>query len=808
MLTILRQGLRSLVRSPGYTASAVLTLALTGGAAGTGGAVLYEALVAPRLADRHGTLVLIEPYWTRNGAALRMPGPVYREWAASGPTFGDIAARSQDLVTVTLPDGPSMMPGDFASAALFRLLNTPFAAGRPFREGADEAVVSRATAAAHLNGVENALGRVLTVNDRPYTVVGVTARGLRFPGPEPALWLPAAHHPLYEEPRARIFNAAARLPAATSVARARAEADAVAARLAADRPDTNTDTGVRITPLAERLNEPIAGALEIVAAALWLTLAGGAAAFGNLLRLRNAARAGENWTRDALGAAPARRLMEAAGRHGPIVTAGAAGAVLFAGWATPVSGTGLFLATAAVGGAPGPAAGAVLAAASAIAVAAAGTLGARLVTRTAADPLKRGRSGARAATRLAAVRPQHGDGRPGARATTAARRPLRIACAVQGALAVVLVHAAATVYGTLDGIRTTDLGISNRNVLSILVDLRRNAPADAEAATQRIRAVVDEVRRTPGVAAAAASLGLPGNETVTAAGDVVYDDPETGARERMQMIMVPATGGYLDVFGIPLLRGRALNDRDRADTERVAVADEGAARRLFGTGEAVGRYVPGLGRRIVGVVRDVRYVGAEAPRPTVYVPLAQFPVPGVYIVARGADGRVPETAAVTEALRRADPDLAVGGTHVVGRPHPAVTAELEARTWTLGAAALLMLLQTGVTLYGGAACAAAQRTREYALRMALGADRGRIAWTAVRSSALDAGAGLLIGTAAAVAAGRWMAELTGAPESAALSGTTYAVGLVCIALLAVAAAVQPALRAARTDPAAVLADAD
>lgn len=163
---------------------------------------------------------------------------------------------------------------------------------------------------------------------------------------------------------------------------------------------------------------------------------------------------------------------------------------------------------------------------------------------------------------------------------------------------------------------------------------------------------------------------------------------------------------------------------------------------------------------------------------------------------------------MTEALRRADPDLAVGGTHVVGRPHPAVTAELEARTWTLGAAALLMLLQTGVTLYGGAACAAAQRTREYALRMALGADRGRVAWTAVRSSALDAGAGLLIGTAAAFAAGRWMAELTGAPEHAALSGTTYAVGLVCIALLAAAAAVQPALRAARTDPAAVLADAD
>lgn len=309
------------------------------------------------------------------------------------------------------------------------------------------------------------------------------------------------------------------------------------------------------------------------------------------------------------------------------------------------------------------------------------------------------------------------------------------------------------------------------------------------------------------MAAAAASLGLPGNETVTAAGDVVYDDPETGARERMQMIMVPATGDYFDVFGIPLQRGRALNDRDRADTERVAVADEGAARRLFGTGPAVGRYVPGLGRRIVGVVRDVRYVGAEAPRPTVYVPLAQFPVPGVYVVARGEDGRVPETGAVTEALRRADPDLAVGGTHVVGRPHPAVTADLEARTWTLGAAALLMLLQTGVTLYGGAACAAARRTREYALRMALGADRGRIAWTAVRSSALDAGAGLLIGTVVAFAAGRRLAELTGAPENAPPGGTAYAVGLVCIAMLTAAAAVQPALRAARTDPAAVLADA-
>ena len=681
-----------------------------------------------------------------------------------------------------------MMHGNFANAALFRLLNPPFAAGRPFRDGADEAIVSRATAAAHLDGAANALGRVLTVNDRSYTVVGVSARGMRFPGREPALWLPASHHPQYEERRARIFDAAVRLPAEMSVARARAEADAIAARLAADRPDTNADTGVRITPLAERLNEPIAGALEIVAAALLLTLAGGGAAFGNLLWLRDAARTGEDWTRCALGATPARRLIEAASRHGPIVAAGAAGAVLLEYWATPVSSDGLFLATAAIGSALHPAAGAALAAAATAAVAAAGTAGARLVTRTAGDPLKRGTT-------------------TGARAATAARRPFRIACAVQVALAVVLLHAAATVYGALDSIRTTDLGISNRNVLSILVDLRRNAPADAEAAAQQIRAIVDEVKRTPGVSAAAASFGVPGNEAVTALGDVGYDDPETGALERMLMIMVPATGDYFDVLGIPLLRGRALNDRDRANTEPVAVADEGAARRLFGTGEAVDQYVPGLGRRIVGVVRDVRYVGAEAPRPTVYVPLAQFPVPAVHIVARGEDRRVPETAAVTEALRRAAPDLPVGETLLIGRPHPAVTAELEARTWTLGAAALLILLQTGVTLYGGGAYAAAQRTREYALRMALGADRGRIAWTAVRSSALDAGAGLLIGTAAAVAAGRWIAELTGAPENAAPSWMMYAAGLVCIAMLTAVAA-QPALRAARTDPASVLADGD
>lgn len=112
------------------------------------------------------------------------------------------------------------------------------------------------------------------MNDRPYTAVGVTARGIRFPGREPALWLPASHHPQYEERRARIFNAAARLPAEMSVARARAEADAIAARLA-----------------------------------------GGGAAFGNLLRLRNAARTGEDWTRCALGATPARRLIEA-GRVG------------------------------------------------------------------------------------------------------------------------------------------------------------------------------------------------------------------------------------------------------------------------------------------------------------------------------------------------------------------------------------------------------------------------------------------------------------------------------------------------------------
>lgn len=792
MLTIFQQGLRSLVRSPTYTATAVLILAFTGGAAGTGGAVLYEALIAPRLADRGGAIVLIEPYGTRTGVTLRMPGPVYREWAASGTTFGDAAARSQDFVTVMLPDGPRTMHGDFANAALFRLLNMPFATGRAFRDGADEAVVSRATAATHLDGADNALGRLLTVNDRSYTVVGVSARGIRFPGREPALWLPASHHPQYEERRARIFNAAVRLPAEMSVARAQAEADAIAARLAADYPDSNTDIDVRITSLADRLNAPIAGALEIVAGALLLTLAGGAAAFGNLLWLRAAARAGEDWTRCALGATAGRRLMDAASRHGPIVAAGAAGAVLIEYWAAPVSNDRLFVATAAIGGIFHPTAtGAALAAAATAAVAAAGAAGARLLTRAAGDPLKRGTTGARAAT--------------------AAGRPLRIACAVQVALAMVLLHAAAVAYGALDSIRTTDLGISNRNVVSILVDRRRNAPANAEAAAQQLRAIVDEVQRTPGVAAAAASFGVPGNQAVTMLGNVGYDDPETGALERMLTIMVPATEDYFDVLGIPLLRGRVLNDdRDRANTERVAVADEGAARRLFGAGEAaVDRYVPGLGRRIVGVVRDVRYVGAEAPRPTVYVPLAQSSVPAVYIIARGEAGRVPEVAAVTEALRRAAPDLPVGESLLIGQPHPAVTTEIEARTWTLGAAALLMLLQTGVTLYGGSAYAAARRTREYALRMALGADRGRITWTAVRLSILSVGAGLLMGTAAAVAAGGRIAELTGAPENAALSWKTYAAGLACIALLTAVAATQPVLHAARIDPArALLTDGD
>ena len=229
----------------------------------------------------------------------------------------------------------------------------------------------------------------------------------------------------------------------------------------------------------------------------------------------------------------------------------------------------------------------------------------------------------------------------------------------------------------------------------------------------------------------------------------------------MQLGWIPVTGGYFSVTGIPILAGRTFDNRDGENAEWATILSESAAQMLYADEDPIDRMVYGLGARVVGVVGDANYAMDGDPRPIVYRPMTQSTVPGMSLLVNGRGDTVPSATTVVETIRRTNPDLPIEESTIVGAPPPTVAAERLTRAWAIGVAALLIMVQTIVSLYGAAAYAAASRRREYALKMAVGATRPKIAFAALRSTVVDTAAGLVIGTAVVVAAARHLETLAG-----------------------------------------------
>ena len=350
------------------------------------------------------------------------------------------------------------------------------------------------------------------------------------------------------------------------------------------------------------------------------------------------------------------------------------------------------------------------------------------------------------------------------------------------------------------------LGIADDRVLSTYIDLTRNRGLEKAAQIQEIMRLVNAAKRIPGVAGAAGSMAIPGEPTLRGAANILHDHPITGERVRMQLGWIPVTGDYFSVTGIPILEGRTFDNRDGENAEWATILSESAARMLYADEDLIDRMVYGLGARVVGVVGDANYATNGDPRPIVYRPMTQSTVPGMSLLVNGRGDTLPSATTVVETIRHTNPDLPIEESTIVGAPPAAVAAERLTRAWAIGVAALLIMIQTIVCLYGAAAYAAARRSREYALKMAVGATRPRIAFAALRSTLVDTATGLLIGAAVAAAAARHLETLAGGAAATAPPASVHAAALVGVAALATAAGLRPALRATRVNPATVLTD--
>ena len=774
-----RQAIRASVRNPAYSITAALVTAVTTAAAATAWTMLYDSVIGPAWNDRHEPAVLIEPQ--RRGApnddaeTVRSSAQELRDWRERTNVFSSVSIAARRYFTADWGDGKRLIDGQTIGDDFFQTLRVPMAAGRAPDVDEGEVAIGAGLWRDAFGGNPNIVGRTIRIDDEMRTVSGVAPPGFRFTGDSHSLWVPVPRDE-HREPRTeRRHTMIARVAAGQGLERAQAEAERVADALAADYPDANGGVTVKLTRLMERRAEPVRAALWAIAAAVGLIIGAAGLSLASLTSLRDGGRAGENSTRWALGRTRGRRTAEAVTEAAPPAAAGAAGGLLLWAWTTPL------LARLVPGGTTGTAE-TLPAAAAAVATAAVAiwTAGTGLGALTAG-----------------ALRGQ-GTGAPDQRTGGQHQTLTRGGAIVQAAIAVVLADAALRVNSELEQLRDLDLGFANERVTGTFIDLRAHQDGPEGAQSRLVERIVEEVAGIPGIEQASASMGMPPDKLQ---GEFWFKrvDPRTGQEEQHVLSLVTTGPKYFEILGIPLIEGRFFDERDRADTEPVTILSERAARRFFPEGNAAGRMLEGSYRRVAGVVGNVRYRGPTEPAAdTLYFALSQFATPGAYILADGPGDDLADAREIAAAVAAVDPGIAVGETALSGELPFELTAVPTLLTRAGQALALMAMLSTAVSLYGGAAHRTRQRRREYAVRAALGADRARIAGSALRESLWDTAAGVSVGALAANAIGAWVDEMAGrtAPETI----ETIAAAGAAVAAAAVLAAAVPAWRAGAVDP--------
>jgi putative ABC transport system permease protein len=802
ILRTIRQAGRRLAGAPGLSAAVVLCVALGAGAM-TGAFSLVEAvLLRPLPYPRPERLAML---WSRavdgSNERIVVSRPDFLDWRERNASFSHLAAFSVWFPSLTAGDRSDKVLGALVSAGFFPALGTRPLLGRTFlpeeeQPGRDTVVVlGGALWRSRFGADRTVIGRRIVLDGVPHTVVGVLPDGFRQPEPlyfqeTTEIWKPLALPPAAAPRGQRFLRVLGRLRPGVTLQQAQADLDAVARRLEIEHPDEDRGLGIRLVPLHEQLTGDLRPALRLALAAAALVLLVACCNVSGLLLAGSARRAQEMAVRAALGAGRGRLAGQALADSALLALAGG---VLGAGAALPALRALLARGPRAVSAVPGAGEvaldGRVLAAA----------LGACLFTALLAGLAPAVRAARRppaAALRSGTVSGQAG-------------RALAVLLIAEIALALPLLAATGLLAKTLGELSSVPLGLSADGVLTLRLELpaaRYPKPAALRAFHERLLALF---AATPGVRAAGLTSSLPLSGLYDITREVLVSPADrSGGPSTLAAGYRAVSPGYFTALRIPLLAGRSFDARDADGAPPVALVNAAFARAAWPRASPLGKTVAlqgsggaegAVSREVVGVVSDVRHEGpAAAPRPEVFVPLAQLPSRFTSLLVASPGSPAALASAVRGILHGIDPDL---GAAAVQPMASLVDAALAGpRFWLtlatlLGAAAVLLV---GMGVYALAADAVGRRTREIGVRMALGADRGEILRLVLRRSLALALFGIALGLGAALLLTRLLAGLLYgvAPTD---PGSLAAAGLFLLAV--VAAATWPAARrAARLEP--------
>ena len=789
-------GVRMLAKKPGFTAIAVLTLAL---GIGPNTAIFsqVDALLLKPLPFAHPDQ-LVRVYETRKAQGMAqnvVSDGEFDTWRAEAKSFAALTSVDAPGFNLTGAGEPEAVNGMRVVGDFFGVLGAPPMLGRTFsadevRSGARVAVVSYDLWQRHFGGDRGVVGKTITLDASNYTIVGVMPRHFVFDeeGPED-VWVPRALAPdegsFWDNHFSDVFG---RLKQGVTLAQANAEMTGIAARIEKDRPATNTGHGAHVTQMSEDLVGELRPAMLALMGTVGFVLLIACANVANLSLARATSRRKEQAIRTALGATPGRLVRQGLTESMLVAVSGGALGLIVGSWCTNwLAGTTQTILPQAN---PISVNGDVLAF----------TAGVTLLTG-----LLFGLAPALQAATVSLV----GTLKEGGRSSSAGGGSRRMAALVIGeiALAIVVVVGAGLTLRSFDRVREVNAGLDPHGVLTATVSVTGQMYASPERQAAFIQDSVARVRALPGVRSAAAVDLLPfsGNNassTITLEG---RPPAPLGSRPHADRDLI--TPDYFRTMGIPMLRGRDFTDADTATAERVVIVNQALAHSYYPGEDPLGkRFHIGSPEStkvawmtIVGIVGDIHRRTLEiAPRPEMYIPFLQFPGGYATILARTDRDASLLGPALRAAIHAEDPNMPIASMLTMDA---VMAATYQSRWLTLllfGGFAFLALVLAAVGTYGVMSYTISQRIHEIGVRMALGAQPSDVLKLVIGSGMKLALAGIAAGTLVSLGVTQMMSTfLFGVTPT---DPATFAGVVGILAAVALAACWIPAHRATRVDP--------
>ena len=799
MVPNLRFALRMLVKAPGFTVIAILTLALGIGANTAIFSVLDAVLLHPLSFPKPNELVAVWSYVARDNLAKETESiPDYVDLRDQSQTLQGLAAFTRTGAVLNRSEESRQLYGLAITSDIFPVLAIPPARGRPYTredDNVDARVVVLTDYAwkTFFNSDSDIVGKQISLSWRLYTVLGIMPPGFRFPveGERADYLIPL--HPLVPEHvnnrDSHFIRMVGRLKPGLTIQHCDAEMKTIAARLEKQYPKSNTGRSERVFSLHNDLVGDVRPALITIFAAVVFVLLIACANVANLLLARATARQREIAIRTALGASRARIVSQLLGEGFLLSSLGACGGLLLAWWgidllrifgpqdvprlASVAINSPVFLFTF------------VAAIFSTLVFALIPAL--QLTRPNISQSLQAGSRGA--------VGPE-------------SHHLRRILVVAQVALSLLLLTGAGLLIKTFANLRATKPGFDPSQAAVVQLILPKAKYPEPEKHRQFFEQILPKLAGLPGVEAAGGAFPMPFSGNDAASAFSIAGQPPRPAGQELEASHLTITSDYFRAMHTPVVRGRAFDARDTKDSPPVVVINDVLAQRYFPGGNAIGQQIilfrgesnqPSPPKEIVGIVGGSRHESlAIQPLPEFYIPASQDPQRRMDVVIRTAADPAGLQAALRNIVHEFDRDLFVPTLEPLEKHIGVTLAQPRFNMMLLGCFAGVALVLAAIGIYGVIAYSVVQRTKEIGIRIALGAQKIDMLTMILRQGFAVIGIGLLAGLFGAFGLTRLMSRLLYGVSANDIS--IYAIVTILLSGAALIATYFPARRAMAVDP--------